>query len=191
MVNRRSRRRHSLSCDPPAPPRLAFLVAGLAACTSSAARPPRWVAGRSGRSGGSSGGQRRRSGSGGRDVSERRPGQRRPARRLGRRDRQRRPHPRRRRRRRDGRRAGRHPGAPPARAAAAPPAAPEHRLGQLRQRAGRPGPRHRDRRRRDLCLQRGRQQRRRLGLTPLAISPIPGGGSRLAFLGKSDSTVHS
>ena len=29
-----------------------------------------------------------------------------------------------------------------------------------------------------------------LGLTPLAISPIPGGGSRLAFLGKTDSTVH-
>ncbi len=29
-----------------------------------------------------------------------------------------------------------------------------------------------------------------LGLTPLAISPIPGGGSRLAFLGKGDSTVH-
>jgi len=29
-----------------------------------------------------------------------------------------------------------------------------------------------------------------LGLTPLAISPIPGGGSRLAFLGRGDSTVH-
>jgi hypothetical protein len=29
-----------------------------------------------------------------------------------------------------------------------------------------------------------------LGLTPLAISPIPGGGSRLAFLGKSDAMVH-
>jgi hypothetical protein len=29
-----------------------------------------------------------------------------------------------------------------------------------------------------------------LGLTPLAISPIPGGGARLAFLGKGDSTVH-
>ena len=29
-----------------------------------------------------------------------------------------------------------------------------------------------------------------LGLTPLAISPIPGGGSRLAFLGKSDGIVH-
>ncbi|HEY4186740.1 MAG TPA: hypothetical protein VGP07_16805 [Polyangia bacterium] len=29
-----------------------------------------------------------------------------------------------------------------------------------------------------------------LGLTPLAISPLPGGGSRLAFLGKSDSAVH-
>jgi len=29
-----------------------------------------------------------------------------------------------------------------------------------------------------------------LGLTPLAISPIPGGGSRLAFLGKTDSMVH-
>jgi hypothetical protein len=29
-----------------------------------------------------------------------------------------------------------------------------------------------------------------LGLTPLAISPVPGGGSRLAFLGKSDGMVH-
>ncbi len=29
-----------------------------------------------------------------------------------------------------------------------------------------------------------------LGLTPLAISPIPGGGSRLAFLGKTDSMAH-
>ena len=29
-----------------------------------------------------------------------------------------------------------------------------------------------------------------LGLTPLAISPVPGGGARLAFLGKGDSTVH-
>src|SRR5580658_7621249 len=29
-----------------------------------------------------------------------------------------------------------------------------------------------------------------LGLTPLAISPIPGGGSRLAFLGNGDSMVH-
>lgn len=29
-----------------------------------------------------------------------------------------------------------------------------------------------------------------LGLTPLAISPIPGGGSRLTFLGKSDGMVH-
>src|SRR5580692_8521894 len=29
-----------------------------------------------------------------------------------------------------------------------------------------------------------------LGLTPLAISPIPGGGSRLAFLGKTDGIVH-
>jgi hypothetical protein len=29
-----------------------------------------------------------------------------------------------------------------------------------------------------------------LGLTPLAISPIPGGGSRLTFLGKSDGLVH-
>ena len=29
-----------------------------------------------------------------------------------------------------------------------------------------------------------------LGLTPLAISPIPGGGSRLAFLEKGASTVH-
>jgi hypothetical protein len=29
-----------------------------------------------------------------------------------------------------------------------------------------------------------------LGLTPLAISPVPGGGSRLAFLGKTDSMVH-
>jgi hypothetical protein len=29
-----------------------------------------------------------------------------------------------------------------------------------------------------------------LGLTPLAISPIPGGGSRLAFLGRTDSMVH-
>jgi hypothetical protein len=29
-----------------------------------------------------------------------------------------------------------------------------------------------------------------LGLTPLSISPVPGGGSRLAFLGKTDSTVH-
>jgi len=29
-----------------------------------------------------------------------------------------------------------------------------------------------------------------LGLTPLAISPVPGGGSRLAFLGKMDSMVH-
>lgn len=29
-----------------------------------------------------------------------------------------------------------------------------------------------------------------LGLTPLAISPLPGGGSRVAFLGKSDSLVH-
>jgi hypothetical protein len=29
-----------------------------------------------------------------------------------------------------------------------------------------------------------------LGLTPLAISPLPGGGSRVAFLGKGDSTVH-
>jgi hypothetical protein len=29
-----------------------------------------------------------------------------------------------------------------------------------------------------------------LGLTPLAISPIPGGGSRLAFLGKGDGMVH-
>jgi hypothetical protein len=29
-----------------------------------------------------------------------------------------------------------------------------------------------------------------LGLTPFAISPLPGGGSRLAFLGKTDSTVH-
>jgi hypothetical protein len=29
-----------------------------------------------------------------------------------------------------------------------------------------------------------------LGLTPLAISPIPGGGSRVAFLGKSDGMVH-
>jgi hypothetical protein len=29
-----------------------------------------------------------------------------------------------------------------------------------------------------------------LGLTPLAISPIPGGGSRVAFLGKSDNLVH-
>ena len=29
-----------------------------------------------------------------------------------------------------------------------------------------------------------------LGLTPLAISPIPGGGSRLAFLGTTDGIVH-
>jgi hypothetical protein len=29
-----------------------------------------------------------------------------------------------------------------------------------------------------------------LGLTPLAISPVPGGGARLAFLGKSDGMVH-
>jgi hypothetical protein len=29
-----------------------------------------------------------------------------------------------------------------------------------------------------------------LGLTVLAIAPLPGGGSRLAFLGKTDSTVH-
>ena len=29
-----------------------------------------------------------------------------------------------------------------------------------------------------------------LGLTSLAISPIPGGGSRVAFLGKSDNLVH-
>jgi hypothetical protein len=29
-----------------------------------------------------------------------------------------------------------------------------------------------------------------LGLTPLAISPLPGGGSRLAFLGKGDGMVH-
>jgi hypothetical protein len=29
-----------------------------------------------------------------------------------------------------------------------------------------------------------------LGLTPLAISPLPGGGSRLVFLGKGDSTAH-
>lgn len=29
-----------------------------------------------------------------------------------------------------------------------------------------------------------------LGLTPLAISPVPGGGSRVAFLGKSDNLVH-
>ncbi|HEY4185874.1 MAG TPA: hypothetical protein VGP07_12450, partial [Polyangia bacterium] len=29
-----------------------------------------------------------------------------------------------------------------------------------------------------------------LGLTPFAISPVPGGGARLAFLGKGDSTVH-
>jgi len=29
-----------------------------------------------------------------------------------------------------------------------------------------------------------------LGLTVLAIAPIPGGGSRLAFLGKTDGTVH-
>jgi hypothetical protein len=29
-----------------------------------------------------------------------------------------------------------------------------------------------------------------LGLTPLAISPIPGGGSRLAFLGNGDGMVH-
>ena len=29
-----------------------------------------------------------------------------------------------------------------------------------------------------------------LGLTPLALSPLPGGGARLAFLGKGDSTVH-
>jgi hypothetical protein len=29
-----------------------------------------------------------------------------------------------------------------------------------------------------------------LGLTPLAISPMPGGGSRLAFLGQGDSMVH-
>ncbi len=29
-----------------------------------------------------------------------------------------------------------------------------------------------------------------LGQTPLAISPIPGGGSRLAFLGKTDSMAH-
>jgi hypothetical protein len=29
-----------------------------------------------------------------------------------------------------------------------------------------------------------------LGLTVLAISPLPGGGSRLAFLGRNDSTVH-
>jgi hypothetical protein len=29
-----------------------------------------------------------------------------------------------------------------------------------------------------------------LGLTPLAIAPLPGGGSRLAFLGKSDGTAH-
>jgi hypothetical protein len=29
-----------------------------------------------------------------------------------------------------------------------------------------------------------------LGLTPLAISPLPSGGSRLAFLGKSDGMVH-
>jgi hypothetical protein len=29
-----------------------------------------------------------------------------------------------------------------------------------------------------------------LGLTALAISPVPGGGSRLAFLGKSDGMVH-
>jgi hypothetical protein len=29
-----------------------------------------------------------------------------------------------------------------------------------------------------------------LGLTPLAISAVPGGGSRLAFLGKSDGMVH-
>jgi hypothetical protein len=29
-----------------------------------------------------------------------------------------------------------------------------------------------------------------LGLTPLAISPVPGGGSRLSFVGKSDNMVH-
>ncbi len=29
-----------------------------------------------------------------------------------------------------------------------------------------------------------------LGLTPLALSPIPGGGSRLAFLEKGASTIH-
>jgi hypothetical protein len=29
-----------------------------------------------------------------------------------------------------------------------------------------------------------------LGLTPLSISPVPGGGSRLAFLGKTDGMVH-
>jgi hypothetical protein len=29
-----------------------------------------------------------------------------------------------------------------------------------------------------------------LGLTPLAISPLPAGGSRVAFLGKSDNLVH-
>ena len=29
-----------------------------------------------------------------------------------------------------------------------------------------------------------------LGLTPFAISPLPGGGSRLAFLGKGDGMVH-
>lgn len=29
-----------------------------------------------------------------------------------------------------------------------------------------------------------------LGLTPLALSPLPGGGARLAFLGKGDGTVH-
>ena len=29
-----------------------------------------------------------------------------------------------------------------------------------------------------------------LGLTPLALSPLPGGGSRVAFLGKSDGLVH-
>ena len=29
-----------------------------------------------------------------------------------------------------------------------------------------------------------------LGLTPLAISPLPSGGSRVAFLGKSDNLVH-
>jgi hypothetical protein len=29
-----------------------------------------------------------------------------------------------------------------------------------------------------------------LGLTPLAISPMPGGGSRVAFLGKGDGMVH-
>ena len=29
-----------------------------------------------------------------------------------------------------------------------------------------------------------------LGLTPLSIAPVPGGGSRLAFLGKSDGMVH-